>query len=115
MTRWCRPAPPEILGTPTEGTLKHRRRVCMLDNGLVHVDHGGLHSDFGEVSVQEERAPLYHVPSCGSESLHPFSPGADSELLVGFEVGEYEDIWRTSKIRPRLLRRCSPVYFPDES
>jgi hypothetical protein len=32
----------------------------------VHVDYGSLHSDFGEVSVQEESTSLYHISWCGS-------------------------------------------------
>jgi hypothetical protein len=50
-----------------------------------------------------------------TESLHPFSVGADTELLVGFKVGNYEAVWRTSKVCPHLLCCRSSLYLPDES
>ena len=32
----------------------------------VHVDYGSLHSDFSEVSVQEESTSLHHISCRGS-------------------------------------------------
>jgi hypothetical protein len=48
-----------------------------------------------------------------TEILYPFSVGAGSELHVGFNVGKFEVIWRTSKVCHHLLCHRSSVHLPE--
>jgi len=54
-----------------------------------------------------------NIPVSFTESLYPFSAGADSELNVGFNVGKFKDIWCTSEVCHRLLCHRSSLHLPD--
>jgi hypothetical protein len=53
------------------------------------------------------------IPVSFTESLYPSSAGAGSKLHVEFKVGEFEVIWRTSKVCYRLFCHRSSVHLPE--